>query len=234
MARFLRHAALAATAAALGFAATASHAAHVDVSLGFALPGVYGRVDLGRFPAPLLVTPRPVMVGAAIASAEPAYLWVPPEHRTHWADWCASYGACGRPVYFVDDGWYRSHVWAGAPRPWVPAYGSYPVPAPAPYPVYAPRPYYGGYGGGPVRVVYRPYGGWDRDHDHDGWRDRGEWRDHDHDHDRDGWRDHDGRGVHDPDWYRDRDGWAHHPGDDHGHDRGNEHGGWNRADHSPR
>jgi hypothetical protein len=41
---------------------------------------------------------------------EPVYLWVPPGHRKHWSKHCAQYGACGAPVYFVQDRWYREHV----------------------------------------------------------------------------------------------------------------------------
>ena len=31
----------------------------------------------------------------------------PPGHMRHWDRHCHEYEACGRPVYFVDDGWYR-------------------------------------------------------------------------------------------------------------------------------
>jgi hypothetical protein len=109
---------LAATAALL--AAGPAAAADIGVSINFAQPGVYGRVDIGRFPAPALVAPAPVVapmpvvVGAPRVIVEPhpepVYLWVPPEHRAHWARYCGQYHACGRPVYFVKDEWYHEKV----------------------------------------------------------------------------------------------------------------------------
>ena len=41
---------------------------------------------------------------------DPQGLWVPPGHRRDWRHHCRQYGACGAPVYFVQDGWYREHV----------------------------------------------------------------------------------------------------------------------------
>lgn len=101
-------------ALALAGAAGAARATDVGVSIGISQPGVYGRIDIGRFPQPVLVTPRPVIVTPAPVVAEPVYLWVPPGHRRHWHKHCAQYGACGAPVYFVQDRWYRQHV---APPP---------------------------------------------------------------------------------------------------------------------
>ena len=37
----------------------------------------------------------------------PIYLRVPPGHQRNWGRYCANYGACGQPVYFVQDNWYR-------------------------------------------------------------------------------------------------------------------------------
>jgi len=56
-----------------------------------------------------LVAPQPVYIGRPVVR-EPVYLWVPPEHRRDWRHHCQRYGACGAPVYFVQDGWYRDHV----------------------------------------------------------------------------------------------------------------------------
>lgn len=95
--------------AAAGVAALPARAADVGVSIGFSQPGVYGRVDIGRYPAPMLITHRPIVVGRPIYR-EPVYLWVPPGHRHDWRRHCSRYGACGAPVYFVEDGWYRQHV----------------------------------------------------------------------------------------------------------------------------
>ena len=104
-------AAITALVLAAGVSATPSFAADVGVSIGFGQPGVYGRVDIGRFPQPVLVQPRPVIVGRpVVVSPEPVYLWVPPGHRQHWRSHCARYNACGVPVYFVQDRWYNEHV----------------------------------------------------------------------------------------------------------------------------
>ena len=46
-------------------------------------------------PQPMVVRPRPV------------YLYVPPGHQKHWAKHCSRYGACGQPVYFVQERWVR-------------------------------------------------------------------------------------------------------------------------------
>jgi hypothetical protein len=81
----------------------------VGVSIGFSQPGVYGRVNIGGYPAPALYAPQPVIVGRPVYR-EPVYMWVPPAHRVDWRHNCYRYRACGAPVYFVDDGWYRSNV----------------------------------------------------------------------------------------------------------------------------
>ncbi|MCF8207303.1 MAG: hypothetical protein K9J82_19625 [Methylotenera sp.] len=104
-----RWAAPAALALAALAAAPAAQATDVGVSIGFSQPGVYGRVDIGRYPAPVLVAPQPVVIGRPVVR-EPVYLWVPPGHRRDWRHHCRQYGACGAPVYFVQDGWYREHV----------------------------------------------------------------------------------------------------------------------------
>ncbi len=93
-----------------GLAALPAHATDVGVSIGFSQPGVYGRVDIGRYPQPMLYAPQPVVIGRPVY-AEPVYLWVPPAHRRDWRHNCYRYGACGRPVYFVEDGWYHQHVY---------------------------------------------------------------------------------------------------------------------------
>jgi hypothetical protein len=101
----------AATAAALLAAAAAmpAHAADVGVSIGISQPGVYGRVDIGRFPQPELIATRPVVIGRPVIR-EPVYMWVPPAHRANWGRYCGQYRACGAPVYFVRDNWYGEHV----------------------------------------------------------------------------------------------------------------------------
>ncbi len=106
-------------ALALAGGAGGAQATDVGVSIGISQPGVYGRIDIGRYPQPVLVTPRPVIVAPAPVAVQPVYMWVPPGHRRHWHKHCAQYGACGAPVYFVQDGWYRQHV---APPPPPPVY----------------------------------------------------------------------------------------------------------------
>ena len=89
----------------------AAHAADIGVSIGISQPGVYGRVDIGRFPQPQLVVQQPVVIVRPVAvQQEPVYLWVPPGHRKHWRRHCGQYRACGVPVYFVQDGWYGENV----------------------------------------------------------------------------------------------------------------------------
>ncbi len=110
-------AAVAATAWA-GSAWQPAMAADVGVSVQISQPGVYGRVDIGRFPGPTVVVQQPVIVHRAppppryvrVRPVEPVYMWVPPGHQKKWAKHCRSYGACGVPVVFVQDRWYRDHV----------------------------------------------------------------------------------------------------------------------------
>lgn len=84
----------------------------VGVSIEISQPGVFGRIDLGRFPQPQVIVQRPIVIVPAprMAQPEPVYLWVPPGHQRHWGQYCGRYNACGVPVYFVQDGWYREHV----------------------------------------------------------------------------------------------------------------------------
>jgi len=87
-------------------------AADVGVSVQISQPGVYGRVDIGRFPQPVLVQSQPVIIvrEVRVQPAQPVYLWVPPGHQKNWRKHCGRYGACGVPVYFVQDDWYRDNV----------------------------------------------------------------------------------------------------------------------------
>ncbi|ODS90363.1 MAG: hypothetical protein ABS45_16170 [Comamonas sp. SCN 65-56] len=47
---------------------------------------------------------QPVPVGVV---RQPLYLRVPPGHAKHWSKHCHEYGACARPVYFVQERWYN-------------------------------------------------------------------------------------------------------------------------------
>ena len=73
-------------------------------------PGVYGRVEIGNAPAPLVVYPEPVIIERQPrpVAVQPIYLHVPPGHAKHWSKHCHEYGACGVPVYFVKSAEYES------------------------------------------------------------------------------------------------------------------------------
>ena len=89
-------------------------AAEVGVSVQISQPGVYGRIDIGRFPQPQLVVAQPVVITRPVVvvqqAPQPVYMWVPPGHRKNWRKHCGAYNACGVPVYFVQDQWYGQHV----------------------------------------------------------------------------------------------------------------------------
>lgn len=93
--------------------AGAVQAADVGVSISISQPGVYGRIDIGRFPQPVLVAPQPIVIRAPRVAVQPVYLWVPPGHQKNWSKHCGKYNACGVPVYFVQESWYQQHVMAG-------------------------------------------------------------------------------------------------------------------------
>jgi hypothetical protein len=102
---------IAAAIAAPLLAAAPAHAADIGVSIEFSEPGIYGRVDLGRFPQPAVIVRAPVIVSPPrVAAPAPVYMWVPPDHRKNWKYYCRRYHACGVPVYFVRDDWYHDHV----------------------------------------------------------------------------------------------------------------------------
>lgn len=119
--------ALAATAFVGLMVSPSARAADVGVSLSISQPGVYGRVDIGRFPQPEVVVAQPVWVQrpkVVVQPVQPVYLWVPPGHQRHWEKHCYRYNACGVPVYFVKESWYYAHVAPPPPgRP--PVHGPY-------------------------------------------------------------------------------------------------------------
>jgi len=84
-------------------------AADVGVSVSISEPGFYGRIDVGRVPQPAVIYPRPIIIEQQPVTVvrQPIYLRVPPGHEKHWDKNCHKYGACGQPVYFVQDTWYR-------------------------------------------------------------------------------------------------------------------------------
>lgn len=105
---------IAATLAALALPSFAG-SVDVGVSVQISQPGVYGRIDIGRFPQPRVVVAQPVLVmpppRVIVAQpVQPVYMYVPQGHRKNWRKHCAGYGACGVPVYFVRHDWYGEHV----------------------------------------------------------------------------------------------------------------------------
>lgn len=93
--------------AGLSLVALGAQATDVGVSISVGQPGFYGRIDIGPQYQPQLVYPQPVIIQRAPVAYAPVYLRVPPGHEKHWSKHCARYDACGRPVYFVRDNWYR-------------------------------------------------------------------------------------------------------------------------------
>lgn len=86
------------------FASTAALAADVNVIVGGEIkPGVYGRVEIGTQPPPVVVYPRPVIISPApvAVAPQPMYMHVPPGHAKKWSKHCYKYNACAQPVYFV-------------------------------------------------------------------------------------------------------------------------------------
>lgn len=96
------------SAAALALLA-ASAFADVGVSITMGQPGFYGRIDLGDAPPPQVIYAQPLIIvpGPPGPVPEPYYLRVPPGFERHWAKHCHDYDACGHPVFFVRDKWYR-------------------------------------------------------------------------------------------------------------------------------
>ena len=92
------------------FLAVPAMGADVGVSVTVGQPGFYGRIDLGRLPPPPVILPQPVMIHhpPVAVAPRPIYLRVPPGHERDWGKHCRKYDACGQPVYFVRDDWYRN------------------------------------------------------------------------------------------------------------------------------
>ncbi len=96
---------MAGAAALSGTAAVAQTT--VGVSVGINQPGVYGRIEIGNHPPPVLVNPQPVIIVQQPVAVvrQPIYLYVPPGHQKHWGKHCYRYHACGQPVHFVQEQW---------------------------------------------------------------------------------------------------------------------------------
>ncbi len=94
--------------AALAVAAGPSVAADIGVSVN--VPGLFGRVDIGGgdYGRPQIVNPQPVYIQRGPVEAQPVYLHVPAQEQRNWRRYCGRYDACGQPVYFVQENWYRN------------------------------------------------------------------------------------------------------------------------------
>ena len=81
----------------------------VGVSIGINQPGLYGRIDIGNYPQPVVINPQPVIIvrPAVVVQRQPIYLYVPPGHQKKWDKHCYRYNACGQPVYFVQEQWVQ-------------------------------------------------------------------------------------------------------------------------------
>ncbi len=135
--------------ATLAMLSSLTASAGVAISVG--QPGFYGQIVLGdAYPAPQVIYPQPVIIQPPPVAVvqPPMYLRVPPGHMKKWGRYCGQYGACGRQVYFVQDGWYQN--------------------------VYAPR--YNAYAG--HERYGDDHGHYDHDHHDDGDRGRGPGRGH--------------------------------------------------------
>lgn len=66
-------------------------------------PGIYGQVQIGNAPRPVVVyeKPRVIVIDKRYFHEEPIYLHVPPGHAKNWDKHCHAYHACERHVYFV-------------------------------------------------------------------------------------------------------------------------------------
>lgn len=98
------------TILAASVATAPAFSSDVGVSIGINQPSVYGRIDIGRVPAPpMLIYQQPVVIMASPVAIQrqPIYMHVPPGHAKKWKSYSGRYQACGQPVYFVQDGWYR-------------------------------------------------------------------------------------------------------------------------------
>jgi hypothetical protein len=84
-------------------------AGDVGISIRIGEPGFYGQLDFGDGYdyRPRLVYSQPVVIERRYRNLAPIYVRVPRDHSRNWSRYCGRYNACGRPVYFVRDDWYR-------------------------------------------------------------------------------------------------------------------------------
>jgi hypothetical protein len=102
-----------AAAAVAAFSSAASAQQVYGTVGGVIAPGVYGRIDFGSAPPPVVIYSQPVMIIPPPPNVRmaPVYYNVPPGHAKKWAKHCYKYNACGVPVYFVRTPEYRGRYW---------------------------------------------------------------------------------------------------------------------------
>lgn len=93
--------------AALFAAAAVPAVAQTHVSINIGDPGFFGLIDNRGYAAPPVYVRRPVIIERVRYYGDPVYLRVPKYHRVNWGSYCHRYDACGVPVLFVRDDWYR-------------------------------------------------------------------------------------------------------------------------------
>jgi hypothetical protein len=94
----------------LGVTAFSASAANIGVGISVNVgdPNYYGSIDVGNYPPPEVVNASPMVVQPSVGVAlAPLYVHVPLAYSSNWRHYCGMYNACGRPVYFVRDSWYR-------------------------------------------------------------------------------------------------------------------------------
>ncbi len=94
---------------ALSLAVVTPAFADIGISLNIGAPDFFGRIDIEGAPPPVLLSSRPIVIErpSVDVEVEPLYLHVPETESRDWRHYCNRYNACGRPVYFVKDRWYR-------------------------------------------------------------------------------------------------------------------------------
>ena len=81
--------------------------ANIGIAINLGHPDFYGQVELGNMGPPPVIYSQPVVIEGAAYGVQPMYLRVPQDQTSDWRRYCGEYNACGRPVYFVRDEWYR-------------------------------------------------------------------------------------------------------------------------------
>lgn len=95
-------------AMALPLASSPAGAADIGISINMGQPDYYGPLEVDGYSQPRVYYREPYWVNRRQGrELQPVYLRAPRAHRTNWSRYCRQYNACGRRVYFVQDGWYN-------------------------------------------------------------------------------------------------------------------------------